>query len=166
MARGFTLLELLITVMVLAVLLSVAAPSFTRVSESQKMKRLANELNGFVMNARSEAVRRKTELWAHIAISGASNNSGDWSIVLTDSATNPGGTVLSSLSGEAYNNIEVSTTYVSEQINFDAINGRATSGSFIFTSSGGALKLGSFRLSGKMRICAVGGDHFGFKACS
>ncbi len=43
MTRGFTLLELLITVTVLAVILAWATPSFTHVSQTVQMQRLASE---------------------------------------------------------------------------------------------------------------------------
>lgn len=47
MTRGFTLLELLITVSVLSILIATAAPSFSSVTQTVKMQRLAGELNGF-----------------------------------------------------------------------------------------------------------------------
>ncbi|TOF34339.1 general secretion pathway protein GspH, partial [Vibrio parahaemolyticus] len=49
MHRGFTLLELLITVAFLVVLLLFGAPSFSKVSQKTKMANLANELHGFLI---------------------------------------------------------------------------------------------------------------------
>lgn len=86
MPRGFTLLELMITVAVLSALLATAAPSFKNVFETNKMQRLANELHGFVIEGKSEAVLRRERLWAHIIMSGSSSSDGNWRIDLTDNA--------------------------------------------------------------------------------
>ncbi|EPW6410950.1 pilus assembly FimT family protein [Vibrio vulnificus] len=46
--RGFTLIELVITICVLSVLLIFAAPSFSNLFESSQMKTAQDELMGFV----------------------------------------------------------------------------------------------------------------------
>ncbi|WP_462053007.1 pilus assembly FimT family protein, partial [Vibrio cholerae] len=66
MHRGFTLLELLITVAVLTALLLFAAPNFSKVNQQAKVVNLANELQGFLIQAKSEAVLRNQSLWVHI----------------------------------------------------------------------------------------------------
>ncbi|EOB3677314.1 pilus assembly FimT family protein [Vibrio vulnificus] len=50
--RGFTLIELLITICVLSVLLIFAAPSFSSLFESSRMKTAQDELMGFVIMAK------------------------------------------------------------------------------------------------------------------
>ncbi|MFA0231863.1 Tfp pilus assembly protein FimT/FimU, partial [Vibrio sp. 10N.261.45.A7] len=67
MTRGFTLLELLVTVSVLSILIATAAPSFSSVTETVKMQRLAGELNGFLIQAKSESVKRNQDLWVHFS---------------------------------------------------------------------------------------------------
>ena len=57
-ARGFTLIELIFTVTILAVLLAVAAPSFTNVSVGSKVADNANRLAVSVSLARNEAIKR------------------------------------------------------------------------------------------------------------
>lgn len=56
--RGFTLVELMIAVAVLTVLLAVAIPSFSFVSNSSNLSAMANELVASVQIARTEAIRR------------------------------------------------------------------------------------------------------------
>ena len=56
--RGFTLIELMVTLTVLAIVLSLAAPSFASLLASNRMATQTNELIGALNLARSEAVRR------------------------------------------------------------------------------------------------------------
>ncbi|EOD9421988.1 TPA: GspH/FimT family pseudopilin [Vibrio campbellii] len=171
MPRGFTLLELLITIAVMSVLLAAAAPSFQNVFETNKMQRLADELHGFVLQGKSEAVLRRERLWAHIIMSGASSSDGNWRIELTDNGTEGVGTVLLSFSGEAYNGIVVTPSYSSTQISFDDVHGRPSSGNIKFYpvgESAKALKLISHTLSARVRVCSDNNntEFFGYSTCS
>jgi len=56
--RGFTLIELMVTVSVAAVLLAVAAPSFSRLIASNRITTQSNEFVGGLNLARAEAVRQ------------------------------------------------------------------------------------------------------------
>jgi type IV fimbrial biogenesis protein FimT len=88
--RGFTLLELLTTMTVVAVLLTVGVPGFFDIVRSNRSAANANELVSALSIARSEAIRRG----ARIGICPSSNGAactGTWSdgwIVFTDTAAN------------------------------------------------------------------------------
>ena len=56
--RGFTLIELMVTLSVLAILLAIAAPSFSSLLASNRMATQSDEFIGALNLARSEAVRR------------------------------------------------------------------------------------------------------------
>jgi len=56
--RGFTLVELLVTLVVAGLLLAVAVPSFNRLMVSSRLTTFANELVGRLALARTEAVKR------------------------------------------------------------------------------------------------------------
>jgi len=57
--RGFTLLELMITVGILILVIGIGIPSFKGVLESNRATTAANDLVGSLLAARSEAVKRE-----------------------------------------------------------------------------------------------------------
>ena len=59
-AQGFTLLELMITIAVLAIIVALAVPSFTSLLNSNRLSTGANNVVAGLQVARMEAVRRNT----------------------------------------------------------------------------------------------------------
>lgn len=68
-SRGFTLIELLVAVLVLAVLLTIALPSYQRFVVSNRLTAQINELVGDLSQARSEAGARSQQVQMCIAAS-------------------------------------------------------------------------------------------------
>jgi type IV fimbrial biogenesis protein FimT len=100
---GFTLVELMITLAVGIVLLSVGIPAFTSMMSSNRSASYANELIGALRLARSEAVKRGTGVT--VCASNAANTACDGSnwqngwLLFTDSNddrtyTSPGDTLI------------------------------------------------------------------------
>lgn len=56
--KGLTLVELMVSLAVLAIIVGLAAPSFTRMVASNRISSMTNEFNGTLKLARSEAIRR------------------------------------------------------------------------------------------------------------
>lgn len=69
-ARGFTLPELLIVVVIAAVLATLAAPSFSELIENQRAKSAAADIYVALARARSEAITRNT----NVTLSAKSGN--------------------------------------------------------------------------------------------
>jgi type IV fimbrial biogenesis protein FimT len=72
-ARGFTLVELMVTVAVAAILMAIATPSFTSIINSNRLTSAANEMVATLQTARMEAVRLNTTVKV---CSGCDGNAG------------------------------------------------------------------------------------------
>lgn len=56
--RGFTLIEMMVTVAILAVMLALAAPSFSKMIKAQRVRTIGSDLYNDIVFARSEAIKR------------------------------------------------------------------------------------------------------------
>jgi type IV fimbrial biogenesis protein FimT len=114
-ARGFTMVELLTVVSVLAVIVGLAAPSFTEFLQAQQVKGLSYDLTGDLMLARNEALKRNASV--RITRGGADWSQG-WSVVSVSD-----GESLSTRNPAAQ---QVTVTGAPSTITFD-FNGRVSS---------------------------------------
>lgn len=73
--QGFTTIELMVTVSVLAVLMAIAAPSFTPLIESWRVRQATEQLQSTLSYARSEAIKRGGQ----VAIQKIPNNTNGYS---------------------------------------------------------------------------------------
>jgi type IV fimbrial biogenesis protein FimT len=77
-ARGFTLVELMVTLLVLAVLLGLAVPSFRDAALSSRLTGYANDLVASVQIARSEAIKRNATVTLCASANGTSCQNVGW----------------------------------------------------------------------------------------
>ena len=77
--RGFTLLELLVTLSIAAILLAVGVPSYITFIDNNRVTSQANDMLYSVNMARSEAIKRGTEVRL-VSVAG-SDWSGGWNLV-------------------------------------------------------------------------------------
>ncbi|MCH8537167.1 MAG: GspH/FimT family pseudopilin [Alkalimonas sp.] len=79
--RGFTLIELMVTVAVLVIVLTVAVPSFTNLINGNRLTSQANELLSAMTLARSEAIRlNRNVIFCHSSDSSSCSEpaGGEW----------------------------------------------------------------------------------------
>jgi len=90
---GFTLLELMVVIAVLAILSAVAAPSIATFISTQRLRNAAFDLVSDLLLARNEALNRQTD----VVISPSSASGGEWSDGWT--ITSASGTTVTSRLG-------------------------------------------------------------------
>ncbi|KZX69183.1 type IV pilin [Vibrio sp. HI00D65] len=168
MTRGFTLLEVLITVSVLSILIATAAPSFSSVTQSVKMQRLAGELNGFLIQAKSESVKRNQDLWVHFSTAkNEVQSTGDWTVRLKPTEDLTGETLLQ-LSGEPFRDVSFSHNYTGERISFESVRGRPARGTIYISPNRSSTDRLLIKLSsppGRIKVCGESSAQYGYDAC-
>jgi type IV fimbrial biogenesis protein FimT len=75
---GFTLVELMVTIAVAAILLALAVPSFYEMSLNSKLKSAANDLAASALLARSEAIKRNATVQLCVSTNGTACTTGSW----------------------------------------------------------------------------------------
>ena len=81
-ARAFTLIELMVVIAIVAVVLSLAAPSFRKMIEMQRLRGVQDQLVTDLQFARSEAAR--SGIPVHFALKRLSGGAGACYILFTD----------------------------------------------------------------------------------
>lgn len=78
-AKGFTLIELMVTVSVAAILATIAAPSFTSFIQNTSQSSAFSQLQGDLNRARSEAIKRNVRMLVCNSTTGTScSTATDW----------------------------------------------------------------------------------------
>lgn len=78
--RGFTIIELMVTMVVLAVILSLAAPSFSEIVRDQRVKTATFDVYASLVFARSEAIKRNTNV--NVCIASGTDWASGWTVKL------------------------------------------------------------------------------------
>ncbi|PQJ66140.1 GspH/FimT family pseudopilin [Photobacterium angustum] len=177
--NGFTLLELMITLSILSVLLMTAAPSFTQLLEKNKVKNISADIEGFLLQAKSESVMRNEPLKVkYIRDSGditEYHNDGQWVLALLPASSvastisNAKSDAIQIILGNKYKGINFKVS-MSSYLTMDASRGTPnTTGQFYFyiTDSSKEVQVILNRLTGRIRSCSVAsGGAYEFKPCS
>lgn len=159
-AGGFTLIELMVVLVVLAILLSVGAPSFTNLVRNNRLVSVVYDLRGALGTARSEALAQRAFVTFCSSNDGASCG-GSWDdgyIAFVDfdgdGTIDTGGTgpddnlVLANVSGVSDISIALNATDASGHLRFEP-QGTAlsTNGTFIVCDQRGASEASGLFLS-------------------
>lgn len=163
--RGFTLLEFIITVAVSGVLLSISLPNIQRFYHDYQVVQLSVKLKSFFVQARSEALSRREDLWVYFyAESGTSLNG--WQLVLQSRRDENAedNELITMIEGDG---MMLSPSWSS--LKLDGRTGRILeNGNLLFSArpaSSISLQLITHHVTGRVRICANGRPFHGYPKC-
>jgi type IV fimbrial biogenesis protein FimT len=167
MTRGFTLLEMLITLFILSILMTVSVPSYRKISQRYEMRQTAQALVGIFNQARSEALLTQQDLWIHFYTHPQGSQFG-WNLSIhSDETQRSFATALSgAVSSYSSDNMIVSSTSTVRKI--ESLNGLPTTGgnvTFHLVGQSQKLKLKYANVTGRIRVCAAEMKAYGFNKC-
>ncbi|MEO5361998.1 MAG: GspH/FimT family pseudopilin [Magnetococcus sp. DMHC-8] len=143
-ARGFTLLEMLITVAILAVVLSLSVPHVRAFLEIQRLKNSVETIAGDLQYARLESVKRNQP----VSVTFATNGTHTWSYSVspalwsTKSSTDFFGVYLTSV------------TFAGQSVTFNPVRGTANAGQVRLATSNGTTQLAvNLGILGQVSTC-------------
>ncbi len=85
--RGFTLVELLITVAIFGIVATIAVPSFSETAARQRVRSLSMDLQTTLLKARSESLKRNGDVAVEPIVAGSWSDG--WRIVDNRDPANP-----------------------------------------------------------------------------
>jgi type IV fimbrial biogenesis protein FimT len=158
---------------VFGILVSIAVPSFTSLMDSLRVKRAADAVNAFLVNAKSEAIKQNTTVRAVVQVE---NSGATWCIGMTTASTCDCLTGACQIGG-------ADRTVVGSAYKKILLNGPADGFAFVFTPLRGTPQIGTngtvqlesdnaqklnviVGTTGRIRICSPDGSAGGYPACS
>lgn len=110
--KGMTLIELMVTLAILAIVAAIATPSLSSFINSNRLTGVANNLNSTLVSARTEAVKLKTAVTVSPVSSSWDNG---WTVTYVD-----GGAKVELLNqGKVSKGISLGSTSSSDSVVFD-----------------------------------------------
>lgn len=147
-----------------------AAPNFSKVNQQAKVVNLANELQGFLIQAKSESVLRNQDLWVHIQ--GFPSSTGNWKLILasvSDVSTITSNNTIAELQGNRYRNLLVSSSNTLTSVKFDHVMGNPQeAGSIVIKQSESdrsPIKVIVHNRAGRIKVCTENEAKYGFEKC-
>ena len=140
-ANGVTLIELMVTIAVLAILAAIAIPSFTDLADSRRLVNATEAIYNDLQYVRSEAAKRTRQLTAKVE--------GDCLIIVGQSGSLPS-TCMATYPG-------VALSVTGFPVTFDRVRGMPNpplGGTITLTSASGRIAKVIVSKFGRVRICS------------
>lgn len=161
---GFTLIELVVTMVVFGILLAIAVPSFVSLVDSLRVKRAGDAINAFLVNAKSEAIKRNADVSVVFQSAGGGTS---WCAGMVQGAScdcfaTPNTCQLDGvdrvLRGADYKNIILTNPTDGTAFTFNATRGTVGSNNAQVQSSAGLQVRVVVTGTGRIRICSPSGS--------
>lgn len=146
--KGFSLVELMVAITVLAILAGIAAPSFREMIASQRARAAASELYASLLLARSEAIKRNNTVKIASTSTDDLNLANGWHVQLADGTTNI-------RTQEAFSGVTFSPS--GPTLAYSSLGRLTSSSQTIEISGSGSTKVWSVRTEASGRVCIVEG---------
>lgn len=171
--KGFTLVELMVTIAVAAILTMLAAPSFNSMIDKYRAKRAADTISAFLVNTKTEAIKRNTPVRA---VFQSADSGATWCVGMTTAGTCDctaanacqidGADRL--VRGTDFKGIVLTSPADGEMFSFTPQRGTASSGNAQVQSSGGLQVRVVVTGMGRIRLCSPSGSGNvgGYPVCS
>ena len=176
--QGFTLIELMVTIAIAAILLTIGVPSLTSFFDRQKVVAAAEVVYSSLQEAKIEAISRSEDV-AFVHSAGSSYSTAfewaistktDCSLSANDCKVSFGGTgVLNEFNNSAFVDVFIKLTTGDNPIIFDSTRGVITSSNavtFDFKSPDGLFMQVKVSKVGMISLCSPSSSVGGYKACS
>lgn len=175
---GFTLVELLIGIGMLAIVVALAVPSFTQIVARGRLKSSAEGFRTELAFARMEAVKRSRTVFVSLVIGG----NGSWcygtklssacDCTITDAAnanycfldTAGSAPVRKVVSSTAYSGVTVGTNFSGSTISFSPTRPTLATGNATFAAGSQSLRVVASAM-GRVRLCSPNASLAGYPSC-
>lgn len=171
--QGFTLIEMMITIVVLGILMAIAVPSFTTLMDSIRLKRAGDGVNAFLVNAKSEAIKRNKTVRAIVKKSGGGTT---WCVGMTEGTScnclaTPNTCTMDgvdrTIASSSYKNVKMDDPDDGHAFVFSALRGTVTGNDTVELESlaTGAKLNAVVSTIGRIRLCSPDGSTGGYPTC-
>lgn len=168
--KGFTLVELIITVIVLGIVIAVATASYDGLIANQALKQRTDQLYYVLQLAKSEALKRNQKIYVHFCQQGNA-----WSMGVTDldscDCFTANSCVLDGVEkvqelvdGDTLFINSGDLTFTGDQASYSPLRFSVASGAVTLSNSEGK-SLSVIQSSARLRICAPGESQLGYPQC-
>ncbi len=163
--KGFTLVELMVAIVIFAILATMAVPSFNSFIDKYRVKRAADTLSAFLINAKSEAIKRNATVRVVFKPAGAPWCAGMITVSTTVSTCDCTATNSCQIDGADrlvrggdYKDILLTTDPNNATFSFTPQRGTVNAGNAQVQSAGGLQVRVTVSGTGRIRLCSPSGS--------
>lgn len=132
-SKGFTIIELMVTIAVLAILITIALPGFESMIDKRRIIGAAESIYSDLQLARSESVKRSRNVLVSVTTNASGSCTG-WSVTVSE-----GSDQLANTCGDAFPHITLTTNYSAKT--FNGIRGTVGAGGTLTITSSRGLEI-------------------------